>query len=211
MNDFRVFVQARTSSRRFPGKVLAPLHGRPIINHVICRLAQAVPKESIIIATSVDVSDDSLASFLRDMRITVFRGPLEDVFTRFQMCLWEFPCDWFFRVCADSPLLDSKLIPQMLALRTNEPDLVTNVQWRTFPRGQSLELLNARTFASIDAAMLSADEREHLTKVFYAHPDGYRIVNLVSPDPNRAEQSLAIDTPDDLRRLEQMPLPEFCV
>jgi spore coat polysaccharide biosynthesis protein SpsF len=60
----RVFVQARMSSRRFPGKVLAPFHGRPIIRHVLDRVARALPEVPRTVVTSVEASDDPLAAYL---------------------------------------------------------------------------------------------------------------------------------------------------
>lgn len=203
MDDTRVFVQARTSSSRFPGKVLAPFLGRPIIRHVVERLSQAVPRDRIVVATSTDASDDPLAAYATGLGVAVFRGPLENVFLRFRESLSSFPCGWFFRVCADSPLLDPSLVNRMLSERARDVDLVTNIQRRTFPRGQSLELVNSATFAEIDPGTLSEEEQEHATKVFYTHPERYRIVNIVSANPKLAEQSLAVDTIEDLRRLEQ--------
>ena len=100
--DFRVFVQARMSSVRFPGKVLAPFRGRPIIDHVLSRIAQAVPSDRTIVATSTEPSDDPLAAYLNGSGVSVFRGPLDDVLLRFQMCLEQFPCRWMVRVSADS-------------------------------------------------------------------------------------------------------------
>lgn len=211
MTNYRVFVQARISSGRFPAKVLAPFRGKPIVSHVIERISEVVPPKAIVVATSADASDDPLAAYLREMGVTVFRGPLEDVFTRYRLCLEKYSCDWFFRVCADSPLLNSNLIVQMLSLRSDETDLVTNVQLRTFPRGQSLELINAQTFANVDIAMLSADEKEHVTKVFYAHPDHYQIINIISSDSKLVEQSLAVDTIEDLRRLERLSPTGSCM
>jgi spore coat polysaccharide biosynthesis protein SpsF len=204
MVDFRVFIQARMTSSRFPGKVLAPLRGRPVINHVINRLSKAVSPDSIVVATSTDVSDDPLVAYLANLGTRVFRGPLENVFRRFQLCLEAYPCSWFVRICADSPLLDSKLISMMLPHADAKSDLITNVQMRTFPRGQSVELINAQTFAGIEAGRLSAAEREHATQVFYADPVRYRIINLVSGDPSLARQNFVVDTIEDLHRLEQV-------
>ncbi|MBI4662339.1 MAG: NTP transferase domain-containing protein [Verrucomicrobia bacterium] len=206
MSPPRVFIQARISSARFPAKVLAPLRGKPIISHVVRRALQAVPRERLVVTTSTEATDDPLAAYVRELGVAVFRGPLENVFVRFQMCLERFPCDWFFRVCADSPLLDATLMTRMMDERRNGVDLVTNVQQRTFPRGQSLELLNSQTFAGIDPGELSAEEQEHVTKVYYTHPERFHIVNLVSAQPELAHQSLAVDTIDDLRRIEQLPV-----
>jgi spore coat polysaccharide biosynthesis protein SpsF len=205
----RVFIQARMSSIRFPGKVLAPFNGQPIIKRVISRVAQIVPAEQITVATSTEQSDDPLASYVQQIGISVYRGPLENVFQRFRLCLREYPCSWFFRVCADSPLLDSNLFKTMLPYANDDrTDLVTNVQVRTFPRGCSLEMINAATFARIDPDELQPDEKEHLTKVFYNHPEDFEITNIESGDPELAKVSWAVDTLDDLLRLERTARPE---
>lgn len=184
--------------------MLAPLHGKPVIAHIISRAAEIVPKSRITVTTSEAESDDPLACYVQSLAIAVHRGSLENVFQRFQSCLKEFPCDWFFRICADSPLLDSKLLKSML-VHTDEPsvDLVTNVQIRTFPKGKSAELLNAATFAGIDGSKLSSDEKEHVTSVYYRNPEHFKIINIESSDPNGATRSFAVDTLVDLSRLEK--------
>lgn len=198
------FIQARMSSQRFPGKVLAPLGGKPVIARVITRVTQVIPSEMVVVATSQEESDDALACYLRENGISVFRGPLDHVFSRFQLCLREFPCTWFFRICADSPFLDSTLMQKMMSYcdRT-EVDLVTNVFPRTFPKGMSVEMLNSKSFAAIDSANLTKEEQEHLTKVYYNHPDRFKIINLESGNPDLANESFGVDTIEDLRRLEK--------
>jgi spore coat polysaccharide biosynthesis protein SpsF len=201
----RAFVQARMSSSRYPGKVLAPFQGRPILWHVVERVAAAVPRERIVIATSTEPSDEPLAGYAETLGVHVFRGSLNNVFGRFAACLKKHPCDWFFRICADSPLLDGGIMRMMLP-QADRPDvdLVTNILVRTFPHGHSVELIRARTFAGIKPSSLTPDEREHLTKVFYNHPQRFQIVNIESGEPQRAEQDLTVDTLDDLRRLEEL-------
>jgi spore coat polysaccharide biosynthesis protein SpsF (cytidylyltransferase family) len=132
----------------------------------------------------------------------VFRGPLDDVFGRFRGALEAFPCRWFFRICADSPLLDASLFGRMLAHAARDDlDLVTNVFPRTFPKGQSLEMVSAPTFAGIDVATLSPALREHVTKVFYERAEAFRILNVTADAP-AAGEDLALDSLEDLRRLE---------
>jgi spore coat polysaccharide biosynthesis protein SpsF len=206
----RAFIQARMSSRRFPGKVLAPFNGQPIILRVISQVAQIVPAAQITVATSIEQSDDPLASYVQRLGISVYRGALDNVFERFQLCLRENPCSWFFRVCADSPLLDSNLFKTMLRYASDDrTDLVTNVQVRTFPRGCSLEMINAATFARIDPNQLqSADEKEHVTRVFYNRAENFEIINIESGAPELARESWAVDTLEDLLRLEGTMRPE---
>jgi spore coat polysaccharide biosynthesis protein SpsF len=193
------------SSTRFPGKVLAPLAGRPIIAWVIEQVARAVTRDRIVVATSTEVSDDPLVGYVQQLGISVFRGPLDDVFARLQLCLAAHPCAWLFRITADSPLLNSAIMTAMLPHTADAAvDLVTNVQKRTFPHGHSVELLNARTFAALDMSRLAADEREHVTKFYYAHPDEFRIVNLETTDTSYGALNFAVDTLDDLRRVEAL-------
>ncbi len=133
--------------------------------------------------------------------ITVFRGPLDDVFSRFRLCLKTHPCDWFFRICADSPLLDGGLLSWAASFASRDVDLITNVAPRSFPRGQSVELISAAAFSSVDASSLTPDQREHATKVFY-ETSRWRVKNLDSGHPEWAKLSLTVDAPEDVSRLE---------
>lgn len=196
------FVQARMSSERFPGKVLAPCAGRPIVARVADAVARVVPRERVVLATSTAQTDDPLAAYASAIGLRVFRGDRLDVFERFQQCLRTHPCEWFFRVCADSPLLDTSVMERALKSAQGDIDLITNVAPRTFPRGQSVELLRSDTFAAIGGDTLDAASREHLTRVYYTNPDRFRILNLESDDPEATVRHLAVDTIDDLRRIE---------
>lgn len=197
------------SSKRFPGKVLAPYEGSPMIAHLIAATARVLPTDQITVATSEESSDDPLACYVRELGIAVHRGALDHVVARLQSCLRAYPCRWFFRLCADSPLLDSAVMKAMLPYRNREDlDLITNVFPRTFPKGQSVEMLNARTFAAIDPERLSPNEREHVTQLYYLHPERFKILNLESSDPNLAATSLAVDTVEDLARLQALGRPK---
>ena len=201
----RVFIQARMGSRRFPGKVLAPFQGKAVIARLIDAAAAAVARERIAVATSATAADDPLACYVRELGVAVFRGPLENVVERFQGCLSAYPCDWFFRLSADSPLLDPALLQAALRYGdARDVDLVTNVFPRTFPKGQSVEMIRAATFARIDAPRLTPQQQEHATQVYYYHPEIFNIVNLESAEPKLAETSYAVDTLEDLIRLEHL-------
>jgi len=200
----RVFVQARMSSRRFAGKVLAPLAGRPLIDHVLERCAAALGRGNVVLATSDAASDDRLAAHVQEQGYTLFRGELDDVVRRFQQCLRAHPCEWFVRISGDSPLIDPGLVARIAARRAPGYDLVTNVQTRTFPTGQSVEVVRAECFEAIDSAKLSAEEREHATQAFYRAPGRYRILSVLSREPGLARQSFTVDTVEDLRAMEAL-------
>jgi spore coat polysaccharide biosynthesis protein SpsF len=198
----RVFVQARMSSRRFPGKVLASLAGRPMLAHVLERCAQAFGADRVVLATSREPSDDAVAQCAEQLGYRAFRGDLDNVVSRFQQCLAAYPCDWFVRISADSPMIDPQLIVHVANRRAPRLDLVTNVRPRTFPSGQSVEVVRSDSLAHIDAGALSAEEREHLTQVYYRNPARFKVLNVASRDAALARQHLTVDTPEDLRAAE---------
>jgi len=118
--------------------------------------------------------------------------------------LQENPCDWFFRISGDSPLMNSGIMKAMLSLMEPSLDLITNVQKRTFPRGHSAELLNAETFQSINVDALTDDQREHVTKYYYEHAEKFRILNIETTDSSYSKLDFVVDTVDDLRRVEEL-------
>ncbi|MGE0680705.1 MAG: NTP transferase domain-containing protein [Candidatus Binatia bacterium] len=201
----RAFVQARMSSQRFPGKVLAPLGGQPVLKRLLEKIVQVVPLSSVVVLTSVEPSDDPLACYAQSLGVPLYRGELENVAKRFFHCLCEYPCDWFIRLCADSPLLDATVLKTLTAYQERwDLDLVTNVYPRTFPKGYSVEMVKAESFATLDVDALSAEEKEHVTAVFYRRPQRFRILNVTSGDPRQAGLSYAVDTLEDLKRLEAL-------
>jgi spore coat polysaccharide biosynthesis protein SpsF len=209
------FIQARMSSRRFPGKMLAPFRGRPILDHVVDAVRRGVPDAPLVVLTSEEPSDEPLAVYARSRGVEVFRGPLDDVLGRFRRALDAVdarspaPAEWVLRICGDSPLLSGAVIRRVIdtARGDGETDLVTTTLQRTFPRGQNAELLRASTLRRLDDdAALTAENREHVTHAIHVHPERYRAVNVASGDPALAARHHAVDTVDDLVRLEAADL-----
>ena len=191
------------SSRRFPGKVLAPFRGRPIIWHVLDRVAQALPDVPRVVVTSTDPSDDPLSAYLASIETACFRGPLDDVFERFRLAAKQRGAKWVLRICADSPLLDARVLTAVVGAFDPALDLVTTTAPRTFPKGHNAELINAQTFTTIDASELDGEDREHVTRFLHRHPERFRLKNVESGDASLAAQELAVDTIEDLHRLER--------
>lgn len=204
----RAFIQARMSSSRFPGKVLAPFLGRPMIDHVVASVSAAISPDAIVVLTSTDKTDDPLAAYGERQGWNVFRGPLDNVFERFRLCAERLPCDWILRVCADSPLLDPELARSAIGTAVGGPwDVVTNVFPPTFPIGQSVEVVRWKPMQAVDADRLSPEDLEHVTRFFYSHPEEFRILNLQAGEHHTLEPGCAVDTIEDLRRLERTGRP----
>jgi spore coat polysaccharide biosynthesis protein SpsF len=198
-----VIVQARMSSQRLPDKVLTMVNGKPLLQYLLERLTHCSSIDQIVVATSEDKSDDPIAVFCHEYGALCFRGPLKNVAKRFYMALEKYNLDAFVRVCADSPMLDQKLIDQGVKLFNGEYDLVTNTLHRSYPIGQSVEVIRTSTFKKVYEKMSTPDHFEHVTKYYYEHSDEFRIKNF-SNDEDLSSYRLVLDTPEDLKRIEKI-------
>ncbi|WP_417520148.1 cytidylyltransferase domain-containing protein [Minwuia sp.] len=195
-----IIVQARTGSSRCPAKVMRTVAGRRLIDYTLDALELCRAGRPLIVATSDDPLDDALAAHCAARLTPVIRGPLHDVAGRFRVVLEQFPVTAFVRVSGDSPLIDHRLVDRAVDIfRTQKPDLVSNVVERTYPKGQSVEVIRAAAFLEAEADMDNASDREHVTPVFYRNADRYDIVSLKA-DRNLGQASMVIDTEQEFSR-----------
>lgn len=197
------------SSTRFPGKMLAPFRGRPLIAQVLAQFQESGLGSQVVVLTSVDPTDDPLADFVANRcAVPVFRGELDNVVGRFQAALGEYPCEWLVRISGDSPLIDASLVRAMIGLSDRDHDVVSNVVHRTFPPGQSVECIRSDVFSALRWPDLTPEQREHVTKVFYDRPRDWRTRSVICADLKWASSRMVVDTLADLRELEAgMALP----
>ena len=204
LQRFGTIVQARMGSARVPGKVLKPIKGRPLLEYVVQSLQQSRVVGELVIATSEGASDDAIAEWCNLRRVTCYRGSEQNVASRFFHLAKAYAWDAFFRVSADSPLIDHRLMDQA-ATQFNKQrcDLVTNVYPRTFPKGQSIELLKTEVYLKSYSSFCDAEDLEHVTRFFYRNWGNYEIVNMRSPT-DWSHIHMAVDTPADWQRAKKV-------
>jgi spore coat polysaccharide biosynthesis protein SpsF len=196
-----VIIQARMSSIRLPGKVLMNIAGKLMLERVCDRVMQSNDVKKVVIATSDDSSDDQIEQFCNLRKYICFRGSLDDVAGRFLGVIKSQGAEEFIRISGDSPLIDPELIDMAIAeYRCDLYDLVTNVLHRTFPKGQSVELIRSTSFKKMYDGLISVDDREHVTKAFYRNKSNFKIKNFVA-EPPAGDIQLSVDTQEDLDKV----------
>jgi spore coat polysaccharide biosynthesis protein SpsF len=200
-----VIVQARLSSTRLPGKVLADICGQPALLLLLERLLHAGEPDLIAVATSEKPDDDALVEAVEGAGVSVVRGPLDDVLERYRLASAALDCDGIVRITADCPLIDPAVVDRVVARwRSGDEDYVANVlEPRTFPIGQDTEAIS-RT--ALDAAAAEASkpyDREHVTPYVRSRPERFPQAP-VTLDPPLGTLRLVLDTPEDLERLRAL-------
>ena len=192
-------IQARMSSTRLPGKVLADIAGRPMLWHVTDRARRARLVDLVVVATSCDSADKPIADFCREEAIECYRGSPDDVLDRFYHAAERFGADVIVRITGDCPLIDPEVIDKVIETYSQgDYDYVANSLRYTYPDGLDVEVIS---LGALERAWREAKElrqREHLTA--YIRFSGlFRIANVENDDDlSRENHRWVVDEPRDL-------------
>jgi glutamate-1-semialdehyde 2,1-aminomutase len=191
-------LQARLSSSRLPGKVLADLAGQPMLLRQIERINRAARIDQLVVATSQDASDDAIANLCAEAGIACHRGSLEDVLDRVVGAARNAGAEWVVRLTGDCPLTDPAVIDQVIAAALDtDADFASNAVEPSFPDGLDVEVAR---MASLETAWAEAEltsEREHVMPFIRNRPDRFRIA-AVKHETDLSALRWTVDEPGDL-------------
>ena len=195
-----VIIQARTSSKRFKNKILYSFYGKKLIQHVFEKIKKS-RKVKIIVSTSTNKKDDKLVKFLIDKKVKYFRGSLNNVAKRVYDTAISEKKSFFLRISGDSPLIDFRLINKSINIfeKNRNFDLITNIFPRTFPSGQSVEIIKTKTLGK-NLRFFSKLDKEHVTRYFYRNSSKFKIKNFLN-NKNNKNKKLSIDTHNELKTI----------
>lgn len=200
--DIAIVIQARMSSSRFPEKVLSPLCGMPMLMWTInyCRKVNL----PLFVLTSTDESDNQLVGMLEKNDVSYYRGSLKNVVSRYLSFMREHQVKKVVRISGDSPLINPDVILKVIEQDQElaDADLTTNVFPRSFPKGQSVEVIPRKSLELLRDRGLSESDIEHVTPYFYANYKEFKINNLNNTE-DLSSINLSVDTKEDLLRVNQ--------
>ncbi len=193
-------IQARTSSRRLPKKILLELpYGSKVtvLEQVIRRTKKAKTLDSIVVATTDHAEDDIIVEIAEKEKVPWFRGSKEDVLSRYYHCAREYGLDIVVRITSDCPCLDPEIVDRTLKEHIDSSADYTS--HRGFPLGMGVEVVN---FDVLEEAYRKAKkdfEREHVTPYIHTtEPNSFRIHLWNAPEELRREDiRVTLDTEED--------------
>ncbi|HSC26022.1 MAG TPA: 3-deoxy-manno-octulosonate cytidylyltransferase [Vicinamibacterales bacterium] len=114
-------IPARYQSSRLPGKALADIAGRPMIEHVYRRASAARSIQSVIVATDDERIAAAVRAFGGDVRMTSPRHPSGT--DRIAQVAATLECGLVVNVQGDEPLLEPSMIDEAVAPFAADPAL----------------------------------------------------------------------------------------
>lgn len=191
------------SSSRLPGKVLRPIHGKPMLLWQVERIRKSKNIDKLVIVTSTDSSDDELVEFCQKEGIDIFRGSLHDVLERYYQASLEFQADNFVRVTGDCPLLDPNILDQVVSMHLeSDCDYTSNITPPSYPDGMDVEVFTREALGRAQKEATKDSDREHVT-LFMRNQDSFSRMNLVN-ETDLSEMRLTVDEASDVTVIENL-------
>ena len=198
-----ILIQARYNSKRLPGKVCLKVLNKELLLHVYDNCKKSCLK-GVYIVTSKNKSDKPIVDLCTKNKIKYFKGNLTNVYLRYFQAIKKLKLDGFVRITGDSPLIDYKIINKAIKKFLKEkPDIITNVFPRSFPVGQSVEVINSKIFMNNYKNIFKKDEKEHITKYFYKNYKNFKIINFRNKK-NESKKNLSINTKEHFFKITKM-------
>ena len=199
-------IQARLASTRLPGKVLLDLGGKTILQHVYDRTLAAEVFDDVVIATSDDSDDDSIAEYCKEHCMHCVRGSHNDVLDRYFAAAKESHADVVVRITADCPLIDPDVTRQAVEMyQSKEFDYVSNVIERTYPDGLDVEVFGFDILKQVHEEAALPSEREHVTPFIHGHPERFTL-GCIKQNTDQTMYRFTVDEPRDLKFLRALHL-----
>lgn len=196
-----VIIQARMDSTRLPGKVLMPISGKPMVQHVLDRLSFAKKIDMIILAIPNTKENDVLEKFAKENDIIYVRGSEEDVLERYYKAAEKFKVDVIVRITADCPLIDPKIVDLVIEKHlSSKADYTSNNIKRTFPLGLDMQVFNFDVLERAHKEAKSVFDKEHVVPYIHQRPDIFKLESVEAIGVlKRPELRLTVDTKEDLQ------------
>ncbi|MBD3257708.1 NTP transferase domain-containing protein [candidate division GN15 bacterium] len=205
-NDHRtiIIVQARMTSSRLPGKVLKEVLGKPLLAYQLERLLSSRKADDIVLATTVNLTDQPLVDFCRSRGISFYRGSEQDVLARYYEAACGHDADVIVRVTSDCPLIDPRVVDRVIAdYREGGADYVANIIERSYPRGMDCEVFSFEALAAAYREAAERPEREHVTPFIHRQPARFRLRNVAYSE-DQSRHRWTVDTLDDFELMRCM-------
>lgn len=205
-----VCLTARMSSERLPGKPMVDVCGRPNLERVVERYEAAESVSAVVVATTIDQSDDAIADWCRDAGKRCYRGSPDDVCRRISEASQTHDPDYVVRGLTDAPFVSPFLLDMgvdVTSLHGADAGRICagpNVQ----PVYGAAEFpYSWRAVRQLDLSS-SGSQREHFGTYLDAHRDEF---DVIYPAPTREYYGiyfrpyrLELDTKADLELVREV-------
>jgi len=194
-----IFIQARSGSTRYPGKIFEglPVDGAPsILEHIYRRLSMV--KGFDVISVLVPGSDKRLIDFCRQHDMNYFSGPEDDVRARYRDAAEHYKTDLIVRATGDNPCVDPMIADETIGM-LKKRERLDLFSFYNLPLGVAVEAFRKSALFR-NPPKDHPEYREHVSLHIKQNPSLFRVLHADHPSMDQREMlpRLTVDTAEDL-------------
>ncbi|MBU1078189.1 MAG: hypothetical protein KKH98_12905 [Spirochaetes bacterium] len=169
-----VFLQARISSKRLPGKIFRELNGKSIIQHIIERVGKLKKIYNYLVVLTPFSDIEVLQAHLKTYaEVIIFAGDENNVLKRFALANKKINADVIIRITGDNPLVDIHHLRRGLYLHMrNNSDYTC---YDNLALGTGFEIFNGDVLEKCYKNAGSPYQMEHVTPYIKEHTDKFKL------------------------------------
>lgn len=193
-------IEGRMTSTRLPGKIMMPLCGKPVMQHMIERHRRSAFTDEVVVATTTNVTDDPVVRLCEEMNCPYFRGSEADVLGRIVGAGTKYGADILVQGMADSPLVDWRIVDVLIQmLEEGGYDATTNEFGSDkYPDGFDMRVYRFPVLKSFEEKNTAPEYREHAGYHIRSGEEEYtRGLLHATGDMVWPELRLTLDTEED--------------
>lgn len=184
-------------STRLPGKVLLPISGRTILQHIFCRLNSIKVDVRVIVATSLKPEDDEIVEHCDSCNVKVFRGSELDVLDRYYKCAVSEGFNHVVRLTADNPFPDIAELENLISYHLQFNYDYTH-SFGLLPIGVGAEIISFTVLEKIWRVAVLPRHREHINDYIFDNAKKFKIGNPnIGREKCASTLRLTVDTLED--------------
>ena len=192
-----LFIQARLTSRRFPGKMMKTIKNKTIIELVLERISKVENVNKVMVLIPKNLRNYPLYKKLKSLNCDVYRGSEFNVLERFYKAAKKIKAENIIRITGDCPLLDVKILNTMIKkFLSNKYEYITNSIPRTYPNGMDVEIFTFKALQNAWKKAKSPYDKEHVTPLIIKNRNKFNSYNKRNKS-NLSNFRLTLDTPKD--------------
>lgn len=200
-------VQVRLSSSRLPNKALIKIDSKhTLLDKVILNLQRSKMLNKIVIATSIDKTDDQIYEFSKKKNINCVRGSLNNVLSRFEDTLKIYNgYDYVVRVTGDCPIIDPKVLDFYITINSiAETDLISSNFQSSLLVGYDCKSVKVYDYLFNNCKSLR--DKEHVGSfLLKTKPNFFKKTHIILPKwLDNLDYKISIDNPEDMKFIQSL-------
>ena len=182
MNKTIIFIQCRTGSSRFPGKILSKINGKSYLEILYKRIKRTKKVDEVVIITTNLIEDNEIENLCKVIKAPIYRGSNEDLLDRHYQANKIFKGDFVVKIPSDCPFSDPNINEEIISViqSSSSIEYASNYHPPTFPDGLDIEIARSDILERAWHEAKQSHEREHTFPYIWDNPEKFNLYNHIN-------------------------------